>query len=45
VVNSSLDDADGVRRALLPNCARNANHWLQQKKKADVQIFLNVYSR
>jgi ankyrin repeat protein len=33
VVNNSLDD--GVRRALLPNCARSANHWLQQKKKAD----------
>jgi hypothetical protein len=27
VVNSSLDDDDGVKRALLPNCAHNANHW------------------
>ena len=29
VVNNSLDDADGVRRVLLPNCARNAKHWFQ----------------
>jgi hypothetical protein len=29
VVNSSLDDAEGVQRALLPNCARNANLWFQ----------------
>jgi hypothetical protein len=34
-VNNSLDDGDGVRRALLPNCARSANHWLQQKEKED----------
>jgi hypothetical protein len=36
VVNSSLDDDDGVRRVLLPNCAHNANHWFHlymQKKK------------
>jgi hypothetical protein len=35
VVNNSLDDGDGVRRALLPNSARNASHWLQQKEKAN----------
>jgi ankyrin repeat protein len=34
VVNSSLDDDDGVRRVLLPNCAQNANHWFQQFQKA-----------
>jgi hypothetical protein len=32
VVNSSLDDLNGTRRALLPNCARNANHWFQLDK-------------
>jgi hypothetical protein len=36
IVNSSLDNNDGIQRVLLPNCARNANHWFllhQQKKK------------
>jgi hypothetical protein len=29
VVNISMDDDHNVRRVLLPNCARNANHWFQ----------------
>jgi ankyrin repeat protein len=32
VMNTSLDD-EGVRRVLLPNCARNAHHWFQMHKQ------------
>jgi ankyrin repeat protein len=36
MVNNSLDGESGVRRVLLPNCARNADHWFQllQRKTA-----------
>jgi hypothetical protein len=37
VVNMSIDDADGVQRALLPNCARNADHWFRLHQQNNEQ--------
>jgi hypothetical protein len=39
-----LDDDDDVQRVLLPNCARNANHWFQlfqQKKEKAAAVRAN----